>query len=615
MKLTIANQALDPVKAQVKALPVSTTGTLRSLEQPPFGGRAQTRFGRRSLNQHSPTAPLSEAQAVLAKPTPRLPPRTWSRLGLVVLWLFTIVPFGLAMLTALRAPRMHVLLDYWHVLAKITDDDGGLLVSQVFTYHLEQPFVLPSLLFWADAAWFGGDNRILTVLTVLLMAGIVLFLRSMLPSTFSPATKAVLTGGFSWLLLSSHAAELWLQSTNGISWVPAVFFCTLAIACAHRGHLWAAIVGAAFGCLSFGAALPIWLVLALIFWLRKESRILVFTPAAIGIVVAGVWLLTKPSGQQSSASKAFDPDGRLSVVAAAVGGLWSANLAIVAVIAGAATLAALSLLVGTTLTNRIGDAQPSTVPAGWIGIATYAIALAGMLALGRTTDQVPGGNVGLISRYAIIAALATSALLTLAAMHRPQWPLRYVATIVITVSLVTHAIGGAKADEVRRSYAPLNLAAIALRVDAPSVLGSLNIQRGASSAARALGAYPFNDSFTLGCHGPELGDQLNSATVTDLPSKQTANGTFGAISTPSPTGDTLVTGWATINGTPPDCILISDTTGTIIGGGITGLPASVTPGSAAPDGGAWQAVAPPDTTITTVLAVQGGKLYRLQPAR
>lgn len=49
----------------------------------------------------------------------------------MALWLFAIVPFGLAMLAALRAPRMHVLLDYWHVLAKITDDDGSLLLGHL----------------------------------------------------------------------------------------------------------------------------------------------------------------------------------------------------------------------------------------------------------------------------------------------------------------------------------------------------------------------------------------------------------------------------------------------------------------------------------------------------
>ncbi|MBB5857213.1 DUF2079 domain-containing protein [Amycolatopsis umgeniensis] len=510
---------------------------------------------------------------------------------------------------------MHVLLDYWHVLAKITNDNGSLLADQVFTYHLEQPFVLPSLLFWADAAWFGGDNRVLTVLTVILMAGVVLLLRSMLPPAMSPALKAVLTGGFSWLFFSSHAMELWLQATNGISWVPAVFFCVLAIACAHRGLLWAAIAAAALGCLSFGAALPIWFALALVFLLRGESRARVLIPAAIGVVVIGAWFLTKPSDRQSLASAAFDPDGRISVLAAAIGGLWSANLAIIAVIAGGATLAMLFLLIGRSFINRIEDADRSTMDASWAGVAVYSFALAGMLALGRTTGQIPGGNVGLISRYVLIAALATSALLALAVMHRPHWPLRHVATIIITVSLVTHAIGGGKADNVRRDYAPLNLAAIALRVDSPTVLDTLHIQRGASQAARALGAYPFNDSFTLACHGPELGDQLDTRAAIELSSTHPTGGAVGAVDSPTLTGDTLITGWAAIDGAPPDCILITDPNDTVIGGGLTGLPNGTATTMTRPDGTAWQAVAPPGATISAVLAAHAGRLYKLQPTR
>jgi hypothetical protein len=49
--------------------------------------------------------------------------------------------------------------------------------------------------------------------------------------------------------------------------------------------------------------------------------------------------------------------------------------------------------------------------------------------------------------------------------------------IVNVPTLITHAIGGGKADEVSRSYTPLNLAAIALRVGAPAALETLHIQR------------------------------------------------------------------------------------------------------------------------------------------
>ena len=163
------------------------------------------------------------------------PPRraTWQA------WLLSataIIPVALAGMAAARAPRMHVLLDYWHVLTKITEDDGSLIPGQLLTYHLDQPFVVPSWLFWADAAWFGGDNRVLTTLTVLLAVAVVALLVSMLPTTLTPIKKAALGAGFSFLVLSSHAMELWVQATNGISWLPAVFFSVLAIALAHRGQ-------------------------------------------------------------------------------------------------------------------------------------------------------------------------------------------------------------------------------------------------------------------------------------------------------------------------------------------------------------------------------------------
>jgi hypothetical protein len=233
-----------------------------------------------------------------------------------------------------------------------------------------------------------------------------------------------------------------------------------------------------------------------------------------------------------------------------------------------------------------------------------------MLALGRTTGQVPGGNVGLISRYVIIASLITCALLTLIVLHRPQWPLWRVITVAVMLGLTTHALGGAKADNVHRAYTPLTLAATALRIDAPAVLDTLHIQRDAAPAARALGAYPFNGTFTLGCHGPELGQHLNTSAAPELPTPTAAGPTHGTI-TSAPSRDALITGWATINGAPPDCILITDPTGTIIGGGITALPSTAAPG--APDGTAWQAVAPPGTSPINVFALQNGSLYSLKP--
>jgi hypothetical protein len=431
----------------------------------------------------------------------------------------------------------------------------------------------------------------------------------MLPQQLSSTTRGALTAAMTWLLFSSHATELWLQSTNGISWVPAVTFCTVAIACAHRGRLALASGAAVLGCLSFGAALPIWFAIAVIIWLRKESRLRVAIPAAAGIVVVGAWWLTKPTGTQSGATAAFDPDGRLSVIAAAVGGLWSVDVAVLAVISGGLTITLLTLLVGRTL----ADHRHRTVngDAGWLGLTLYALALALMLALGRTTTNVPGGNVGLISRYVLVAALATTALVVLIAVHRPQWSQRYLAAVLVALSLITHAIGGGKADLVHRSYTPLNLAAIALRVDAPAALEALHIQRAAAPAAHALQAYPFNNAFTLGCHGPELGSHLDLATAQPLTDKG-AGIAHGALDAPATDPGAITTGWASINGTPPDCVLITDQTGTVTGGGISGLPLTAAQtATAAPGATAWQATAGPTSGPLAVLAVRGGHLYRI----
>jgi hypothetical protein len=529
-------------------------------------------------------------------PTPSRHPTPW-------VWLLAaaLIPAALAGMAAFRAPRIHVLLDYWHVLAKITNDDGSLIPEQLFTYHLEQPFVVPSLLFWADAAWFGGDNRVLTVFTVLLAVAVVVLLASMLPATLTPIRKAALTAGFSFLILSSHAVELWVQATNGISWIPAVFFSVLALALAHRGQLWPAGVAAALGCLCFGAAFPVWFALAVVLWLRRAPRRAVAAPAVIGELVFSFWFVTKPSGENSLASTAFDPDGRLSTMAAAVGGLWSADLALVAIIAGGLTFTAFALLATTSIQTRAASES------GWVGLGVYALAVAAMLALGRTSGSVPGGNVGLISRYVLVAALVTCAVLVLVVLRRPAWPTRYVVALCLAVALVTHAIGGTKAAAVQRDYAPLRLAAIALRVNAPTTLNTLHIQAGAIPAATALRAYPFTDDFTLGCAGHELGGQLPLSTTVPLPTPGEPGTDHGIIDTPL-AADTILSGWATIAGAAADCVLVTDGNGTIVGGGVTGLNQP----SAAATG--WHAVAPPGATDLHVLVLNNGQAYRLQRA-
>ncbi|SDI73970.1 hypothetical protein SAMN05192558_12016 [Actinokineospora alba] len=511
----------------------------------------------------------------------REPADSRPRLGWM-LYLSAAVPPMLALWQVIRGTRQHVLLDYWHVLAKVTADDGSLQPAMAATYHLEQPFVLPSLIFWLDARVLGGDNRVLGVLTLLLLVGVVAALGSMLPRSLP---RPLLVAGFSLLVFTPHAIELWAQATNGISWAPAVFLSVLAIACAHHGRIWPSYVAAGLGTLSFGTALPVWFALALVAWIRGESRRRVAVPAAVGVVVIVLWLASKPTGQNSLATSAFDPSGRLAVVSAALGSLWTSKGPDLAVIAGGGLLVAVALL-------TLGRLRPRE--AGWVGLAGYAVAVACLIGLGRTTA---GENIGLVSRYSIVAALATCAVIGLVAM-RETVRVRHLAAGVLAIGLITHAIGAPKAADVRRAYAPLEVADTALRVEAPGALAELRINSGVIPAAKALGMEPFTGDFALGC-GFTLGDRVDLRSIRELPAGA------GVVDTKMGE-DRVQSGWTAVEGHAAECVLVVDDAGALVGGGIAGLAHPGVPWEAG-----WRAVARPDSANPAIVAVVDGNLYRV----
>jgi hypothetical protein len=125
-----------------------------------------------------------------------------------------------------------------------------------------------------------------------------------------------------------------------------------------------------------------------------------------------------------------------------------------------------------------------------------------------------------------------------------------------------------------------------------------------------LQAYPFTNAFTLGCKGPELGSHLDLTTAQPLAAKG-PGAAHGALDAPATEAGAITTGWALINETQPDCVLIADQTGAVTGGGIIGLPLTAgQTATASPGATAWQATAGPTNGPFTVVAVQGGRLYR-----
>ncbi|GAA1968722.1 DUF2079 domain-containing protein [Amycolatopsis minnesotensis] len=494
--------------------------------------------------------------------------------------IIALLPTGAALLQAVRAPKLHVLLDYWYVLAKITDDSGSLLPGMLFSYHLDQPFVVPSLLFWADAGLFGGDNRVLTLLAFLLMAASVVLLGLLVPKSYDLTRRAALLAAFAFLLLSPHGTELWVQGTNGISWVPALFFLVLGVFLAHRGRFWPSLAAAAAGCFCFSVAFPAWFAIALVGLVRRDRPFRIALPSALGVATLVFWFLTKPGEAQSLASTDFDLGRRLLAFTEALGSMWSPGSRPVAVIAGVLVLAAL-----VVLGVRTRDAER----AGWLGIGLSAVALALMVGLGRTSTAI---DVGLISRYSVISALATCAIFALAA---PLVRGGVVLALALVTGLATYLTGSVVRDQVNASYGRLGVVAPALRAESPEALRALNIEPGVVPAAKALGAYPFTDGFTLGCGGHELGGRIDLAALPPA---------AGKIDDPAP----LLRGWTSPH---PDCVLVTDQGGTVVGGGMAAIARPDSEAAAHDPNAGWRAVVRPGVTSPVIVVSSAGQLYRL----
>ena len=127
-----------------------------------------------------------------------------------------------------------------------------------------------------------------------------------------------------------------------------------------------------------------------------------------------------------------------------------------------------------------------------------------------------------------------------------------------------------------------------------------------------MGHYPFNDDFTLGCGGPELGSRVDLASATALPPPGQDQPTAGAVETGEVKGGVEVGGWAMVAGNTPDCVLITDQGGTVVGGGAVGIPRrDVTQIVTGTGRSGWRAVAKPGTEDGVVLVASGGRLYRI----
>ena len=123
--------------------------------------------------------------------------------------------------------------------------------------------------------------------------------------------------------------------------------------------------------------------------------------------------------------------------------------------------------------------------------------------------------------------------------------------------------------------------------------------------------YPFTADFTLGCGGPELGGTIDLATTKPLPPPG-AGATSGTVESGPVDGGVVIGGWAEVDAPTPTCVLITDASGRIVGGGAVGIPrADVSQKLGGTGRAGWEAVAEPGLHNGVVLVLAGGQTYRI----
>jgi hypothetical protein len=494
--------------------------------------------------------------------------------------LAALLPVLATLLEVLRAPRLQF-LDYWWVFYHITSADGSFRPEGLLRLQNEHPLGLPSLLYWMDARLFGGDQRVLGVVAVLLAVATVLLIRVALPKSLSPAVRAsiVFTGSF--LIFTLHGLHYYSRGMSGVAWLGANVLVVAALVLAFRGRwAWAMTFGI-LASISYGTAFAVWPVLLLVAIWNRESLARRVAPVVIGAVVAAGWLvLSWQNGLATGTAPANDLGSLLFRYLTLLGHVWTAESTAVAAVVGGAMLGGYALLL-TTRAAR--DPQLRF----WWAFALLALLACGLVALARIDF---GASAALWSRYTSVSVMASLPLLvlTVAVAYpklRDHW--RRIPIVVLAAGLLGYALGAISAAQVRGENHMHALQAVSMRLGFANAFATLDWPLPDSHVLiprmRAIGHYPFNDDFSLGCGGAELGTVLDRRSFRPVhPQTQAADGWRGR-----PAGELLqvenrygpaqlFTGWFG-NRDPVRCVVLADDNGKIVGGGVLHNEADIPP--------------------------------------
>jgi hypothetical protein len=493
--------------------------------------------------------------------------------------LLAAVPVLSTLRDVLNSDRLQY-LDYLYQLVRITNPDGSLKAFDLRNYLSNEHILgLPTLFYWINIQLFGGDNRTLGVFVLAVAVLTVVALGFALPRTLPPLVRAGLVVATSALMFSPHGLWNYARAMSGTAWLTANLIVIVALLFGVRGKWWPAWVLAFLGSVSYATAFAAWPVLAVLAFVRREPWWKRVLPLVVGGALVLVWLTYKP-GAPLADKPVGDLASKLYYFLAIVGKLWTTDNGAVAAVCGLLLLGVYLALASSTVARERSM---------WFW---WALALHGLIgALMITAARVDyGGEVGMdTARYTSVSVLlSVPALVLLATVVHRRLPLRayQVAGAVIMVGVLGFALGGPNGTEERAADKEHKVEAVAVRGGFSDAYRRYPLASDLVPRLRALGHYPFNDDFTLGCGGPEFGSMLN---LDDMTALRGADGNkapdhpAGAVdrtepADPAPFFDgkpvPIFHGWAADGTDLVRCVVITDGTGKIVGGGVSGQPRS-----------------------------------------
>jgi hypothetical protein len=479
--------------------------------------------------------------------------------------LLALVPAAAMAVEVSNAPKLHF-VDYWYALVRFVNLDGSLNIGGLFKSSNEHLIAVPSLLYYGDATIFGGNQRFLGYLDILIALGTVLLIRFAIPKSLPVVVRASIVLASSALIFSLHGLHNFTHAMSGAAWLTANLICVGGLLFAVRGKWVPAWGMALLGSITYGTSFAIWPSLALIAIMRREPMWRRIAPLVAGAIIVLGWMTVNHNAAGSGTES--DIGTAIFGLFAVFGHIWAANNTGVAVFAGAVILGAYGAL-ATVKASRTPELR------FWWGLACHAFFGGAMIAVSRIDF---GLDYSQHSRYTSISVLISLPLLVLAGTVLHSFVTRHWRKLAIgfaVAGVLGFALGVPTADQVRAEDTDHEMKSVALRAGYINAFGWALPPAGHQLVPRleALGHYPFNDSFTLGCGGPELGDHidLTGTRRMELPKAgRTPTQPAGLVDKVQPEpGAQIVWGWATGVKDPVRCTVLVDSTGKVVGGGVS----------------------------------------------